>query len=280
MDQGLLQKALSDIQADKQTIIQDWAIRIKESSRENYLRVIGQEALEDWFCALLQNINDGVPDVLDNVAHREAARLASMGVNEDVFRVMLGCFSSLLWDYSINKWKYNPVIALQFLKEADIHIIRGRTIMAGVFLEKRLEMIKKQQQSIIELSTPVIPLMENILIVPLIGTIDSTRANQIMENILYGITERNAEIIIIDITGVPIVDSTIAQHLIKAYQASNLLGAKCILVGMRPEVAQTIVQLDIAFDEITTKISLAQGINYALQLQGKKIVDVLTNGVK
>ena len=193
---------------------------------------------------------------------------------------MLGCLTAVLWQYAMSRWKNAPAVALEFLREANIHIIRGRTEMAGIFLEKRLEVIKKQQQAIIELSTPVIPLMESILIVPLIGTIDTTRANQIMENILYGIIERSAEIVIIDITGVHIVDSTVAHHLIKAYQASNLLGAKCILVGMRPEVAQTIVHLDIPFDEVTTKNTLAQGIDYALRLQGKKIVDCSNNGVK
>ena len=146
--------------------------------------------------------------------------------------------------------------------------------MAGVFLDNRLEMINKQQKAIIELSTPVIPLLDNILIVPLIGTIDTNRANQIMENILYGITEKEAEVVIIDITGVHLVDSTVAHHLIKAYHAARLLGATCLLVGMRPEVAQTVAQLDISFEQVVTKNNLAQGIEYALSLQGKKIVDV------
>ena len=266
-----LNNALVEIQADKHTILEKWEEQIGQNSEENSRQIIDRTALEDWLNALLDDISDGSPDQWDSVSHREAARLVAMGVNEDFFRVLLGCLTTVLWDYAVKRWSDTPIMALQFLRMADTHIIRGRTEMAGVFLEKRLEMINKQQQAIIELSTPVIPLVENILIVPLIGTIDTTRANQIMENILYGITARDAEIVIIDITGVHIVDSTVAQHLIKAYQAAKLLGAKCIIVGMRPEVAQTIVQLNLTF-AVDTKPSLAQGIEYALQLQGKKIV--------
>lgn len=279
MNGTLLQKALNDIQADKNLIIENWKDQIAKGSQGNYLKFIGQQALEDWLNALLQDIGDGVPDLWDNVSIREASRLASMGIEEDIFRIALGCLTKVLWDYAMDTWQEVPAVALQFLREADIHIIRGRTEMAGVFLNRRLEMIKKQQQAILELSTPVIPLLENILIVPLIGTIDTARANQIMENILYGITEREADIVIIDITGVHIVDTTVAHHIIKAYQASRLLGAKCILVGMRPEVAQTIVQLDISFENMDTRNTLAQGIQYALHLQGKRIVDIAADEV-
>lgn len=279
MNVNNLDNALAQIKADKEKLIKNWELRICENSESVCTDILNNETLNDWLNALIQDIKDGTPDLWDGVAHREASRLATLGINEDFFRVVLGCLTTVLWDYAMSTWSDSPAVALDFLREADIHIIRGRTEMAGVFLNKRLEMIKKQQQAILELSTPVIPLFENILVVPLIGTIDTTRANQIMENILYGITERNAEIVLIDITGVHIVDSTVARHLIKAYHAVRLLGAKCILVGMRPEVAQTIAQLDIPFDIVETKTNLAHGIEYALQLQGRKIVDIRGNEV-
>ena len=269
-----LKEAVSHVHADKMEIIRNWEDLINERSEEDYRHVIQRAILIDWMNALLEDLVDGLPDAWDSVSQREAARLASMGVNEDFFRVILGCLSTVLWDYAIKRWNTVPATALEFLRQASILIIRGRTEMAAVFLDKRLDMIKKQQQALTELSTPVIPLLDDILVVPLIGTIDTARANQIMENILDGITQRDAEIVIIDITGVHIVDSTVAHHLIKAYQAASLLGAKCIMVGMRPDVAQTIVQLDIAFDNIDTKNNLAQGIEYALQLQGRKIIEV------
>jgi rsbT co-antagonist protein RsbR len=271
--------ALTEINTEKDRLIQHWIDEIDRSSETSYSKIIGRQGLVDFLEALLEDIKDQHPDCWDKVTNQEATRLASLGVNEDIFRVVLGSLTEVLWAYSMKKWADWPERALIFLREANILIVRGRTKMAGVFLDRRLEMIKKQQEAISELSTPVIPLLDNILIVPLIGTIDTTRANQIMENILYGITKRNAEIVIIDITGVHIVDSTVAQHLIKSYQASGLLGAKSILVGMRPEVAQTIVQLDIDFEEVETRNTLAQGIEYALQLQGKRIVDVPINRV-
>lgn len=279
MPEAHLVKALAEIHADKDDLIQQWIEKIDRSSETSYSRIIGRQGLVDFLEALLEDIKDQLPDCWDQVTNQEAARLAALGVNEDIFRVVLGSLTEILWDYSMEKWADYPDCALCFLREANVLIIRGRTKMAGVFLDRRLEMIKKQQEAISELSTPVIPLLDNILIVPLIGTIDTTRANQIMENILYGITKRNAEIVIIDITGVHIVDSTVAQHLIKSYQASGLLGAKSILVGMRPEVAQTIVQLDIEFEEVETRNTLAQGIEYALRLLGKRIVDIPVNGV-
>ncbi len=302
MIEAPLVRALTEIRADKEALVQDWITFMDCPSsmerswaiasplgrgssppdtlpQENYSKIFGQQALEDFLDALLEDIEDGIPDSWDHVTQREAVRLAGLGVSEDVFRIVLGSLAEVLWAYSLKKWVDYPDCALSFLREADTHLIRGRTEMADVFLKRRVELIKKQQEAIIELSTPVIPLMENILIVPLIGTIDTARANQIMENILYGIKEQHAEIVIIDITGVHLVDSTVAQHLIKAYQASGLLGAKSILVGMRPEVAQTIVQLNIAFDEVVTRNTLAQGIEYALNLQKKKIVSAPVDGV-
>ena len=274
MDRNILKQALIDVEKDKQTLILEWEQKISKNKEYETAQIVERESLESWLDALLEDIGDGTPDTWDSVAQREANRLVKMGVSENFFRIMLGALTTVLWDYALKRWYDTPRTALAFLREANIHIIRGRTEMARVFLDKRLEMINKQQKAIIELSTPVIPLLDSILIVPLIGTIDTTRANQIMENILYGIAERNAEIVIIDITGVHIVDSTVAHHLIKAYHAARLLGATCLLVGMRPEVAQTIAQLDIPFDQVITKNNLAQGIEYALQLQGRKIVEI------
>jgi len=269
-----LDEAIKQVHTDKTTIVQNWENLISKNAEEESKHILSSSTLMEWMDAFLEDILDGVPDVWDSVSHREATRLASMGVHEDFFRIILGSLSTVLWDYAVKQWEATPGTALEFMREAHGLIIRARTEMASVFLEKRLDTIHKQQQAIIELSTPVIPLFEDILVVPLIGTIDTIRANQIMENILHGITQRNAEIVLIDITGVHIMDSTVAHHIIKAYQAASLLGAKCILVGMRPEVAQTIVQLDVPFDKIETKSNLAQGIEFALKMQGRRIVQV------
>src|SRR5690606_2758808 len=113
--------------------------------------------------------------------------------------------------------------------------------------------VSLQRIALQELSAPLIPVMDNITIMPLIGTIDTERAKFIMENLLDGVMRHNAEVVLIDITGVPVVDTMVAHHLFQATEAVRLLGAKCILVGIRPEIAQTIVNLGINFSNLPTK---------------------------
>ncbi len=123
-----------------------------------------------------------------------------------------------------------------------------------------------------ELSTPLVPVTEDILVLPLVGTIDSLRAQQIMDVLLEGISERRARVVIVDITGVPIVDTSVANYILQATQAVGLLGAKCILVGITPEVAQTVVSLGVDLLGLTTRSDLQGGIEYALRLMGQRIV--------
>lgn len=107
---------------------------------------------------------------------------------------------------------------------------------------------------------------------PLIGTIDTERAKQIMENLLSGVVKHRSEVVLIDITGVPVVDTMVAHHIIQAADAVRLLGAKCMIVGIRPEIAQTIVNLGIDLNQITTKSTLRKGMEAALALTNRKIV--------
>ena len=116
--------------------------------------------------------------------------------------------------------------------------------------------------------------MEGITVMPLIGTIDTERAKQIMENLLTGVVKHRSEVVLIDITGVPVVDTMVAHHIIQAAEAVRLVGAKCILCGIRPEIAQTIVNLGINLNEVITKNTLKKGIEVALELTSRKIVKV------
>jgi rsbT co-antagonist protein RsbR len=126
-------------------------------------------------------------------------------------------------------------------------------------------------ETIRELSTPVMPVHDQILVLPLIGSIDSERSGQIMEALLTSVQQQSAEMVIIDITGVPIVDTAVANHLIQAIRAVNLLGAQCVLVGISPEVAQTVVQLGLNLSTLITRSNLQAGIAYALARQGLEI---------
>ncbi|RDW17174.1 RsbR protein [Oceanobacillus arenosus] len=131
-----------------------------------------------------------------------------------------------------------------------------------------------QRIALQELSAPLIPVTDGITIMPLIGTIDTERAKLIMENLLEGAIKHNSEVVLIDITGVPVVDTMVAHHIIQAAEAVRLIGATCILVGIRPEIAQTIVNLGIDLTNLPTKSSLKKGFTSALEITNRKIVDL------
>ena len=132
----------------------------------------------------------------------------------------------------------------------------------------REEVIGRQQQELLELSTPVVELWDGILALPLIGTLDSARTQIVMENLLERIVELGAEIAIIDITGVPTVDTLVAQHLIKTISAARLMGADCILSGIRPQIAQTIVHLGLELN-VVSKATMADALRLALRRTGQ-----------
>ena len=136
----------------------------------------------------------------------------------------------------------------------------------------REQLIRTQQQEILELSTPVVQLWDGVVAVPLIGTLDSERTQMVMENLLQAIVENGASVAIIDITGVPAVDTLVAQHLIKTVAAARLMGAECIVSGIRPQIAQTIVHLGIELGEVATKASLADAIALSFRRLGLRIV--------
>ncbi|HKW53354.1 MAG TPA: STAS domain-containing protein [Stellaceae bacterium] len=141
-----------------------------------------------------------------------------------------------------------------------------------VFQKNREEMIARQQAELLELSTPVVQLWEGILAIPLIGTLDSERTQVVMENLLQEIVKTGAEIAIIDITGVPTVDTLVAQHLLKTVSAARLMGADCIISGIRPQIAQTIVHLGVDLS-VTSKANMADAFELALRRVGKTVVD-------
>jgi rsbT co-antagonist protein RsbR len=136
------------------------------------------------------------------------------------------------------------------------------------YQHSREEIIKRQQQDLLELSTPVIKLFEGVLAVPMIGTLDSSRTQVVMETLLQRIVETGSRLAIIDITGVPTVDTLVAQHLLKTVSAIRLMGAECIISGIRPQIAQTIVHLGIELQGIATKASLADALELAMEQQG------------
>jgi rsbT co-antagonist protein RsbR len=141
------------------------------------------------------------------------------------------------------------------------------------FQKMREDVITRQRAEMLELSTPVVTLWKGVLALPLIGTLDSERTQVVMENLLQRIVETGSTIAILDITGVPTVDTLVAQHLLKTVAAARLMGAECMISGIRPQIAQTIVQLGIDLSMIVTKATLADAFGVALRRLGVSLVD-------
>jgi rsbT co-antagonist protein RsbR len=151
------------------------------------------------------------------------------------------------------------------LDELGLHTIE-------TFQRTREEIISRQQQELLELSTPVVRLWENILALPLIGTLDSARTQVVMQNLLDAIVTTRSDYAIIDITGVPVVDTLVAQHLLKTVAAARLMGADCLISGIRPQIAQTIIHLGVDLTGVTTKATLADAFALALKRSGNTVV--------
>jgi len=142
------------------------------------------------------------------------------------------------------------------------------------YQKSREQVIMRQQQELMELSTPVVQLWKDVLALPLIGTLDSARTQVVMESLLQKIVDTGASIAIIDITGVPTVDTLVAQHLLKTVAAARLMGADCIISGIRPQIAQTIVHLGVNLEDVITKATLADAFLVALKRVGATVAQV------
>lgn len=268
------------------------------------LRQHEQDLLQEWLSAQLQTKGQAHNEktVASNTRNsREflsllatAAATSADGIDSQSFAEVRQFLSSL--SSTRAKEGYTPSETATFvfsLKEPlfkrfrneirDPHELADEIWNATVLLDKlglltmeahqrtREEVIARQQQELLELSTPVVQLWDNILALPLIGTLDSSRTQVVMQNLLEAIVATRSDIAIIDITGVPTVDTLVAQHLLRTVAAARLMGADCIISGIRPQIAQTIIHLGVDLSEVTTKASMASAFQLALQRTGATI---------
>jgi rsbT co-antagonist protein RsbR len=271
------------LQKNKQNILEDWMTRqladasLREDLMSNEeLREQSNELLN----ALLKNITDHTIDT-QSAAFEEVNEIIS-GISISRARQGFTPRETGIYVFSLkdalqksleSEIKNDP----QLLYDSSIQVNKMMDDLGimtfETFIKGREEVILRQTSEITEISTPVIQVWEGILALPIIGTLDSARTQVVMENLLQEIVETGSTIAILDISGVPAVDSLVAQHLIKTVAATRLMGAECIISGIRPEIAQTIVHLGIDLSNIVTKASLASALKYSfglLQIQVKK----------
>jgi len=272
------------LQKNKKQILEDWMTRqladatLREDLMSNEeLREQSNELLN----ALLKNITDQAIDTR-SAAFEEVNEIIS-GISISRARQGFTPRETGMYVFSLKDALQKCLESeikndTQFLYDSSIQVNKlmdDLGIMTfETFIKGREEVILRQTSEITEISTPVIQVWEGILALPIIGTLDSARTQVVMENLLQEIVETGSTIAILDISGVPAVDSLVAQHLIKTVAATRLMGAECIISGIRPEIAQTIVHLGIDLSNIVTKASLASALKYSfglLQIQVKKI---------
>jgi rsbT co-antagonist protein RsbR len=269
-------KVLNDtLQKDEQGLLNEWiALQAKASGRrfteEKQLQTQCREFLRSFREAAQSHSDDistpawaGVRDFLTQLSTTRA-RSGSTPVETALF-----IFS--LKEPLFTRMRQNSTDAETLTDEiwrATLLLDRLGLFTTEAFQKTREEVIARQQQELLELSTPVVRLWDNVLALPLIGTLDSARTQVVMQNLLEAIVQTRSDIAVIDITGVPTVDTLVAQHLLKTVAAARLMGADCIISGIRPQIAQTIIHLGVNLEDVTTKATLADAFAVALKRTG------------
>lgn len=260
-------------------IVKMWLEEINNHKKNDYTSTISDEMFEstnrEFVNVIFSSIeNQGLSSDLDDFSER----LINLGWPLSYLTDGMQVFRRVITNYILSQSeKVDSDYFSEVLKKVDGWVDPIINRLVNEYSGSWEHIVSLQRVALQELSAPLIPVMENITIMPLIGTIDTERAKLIMENLLDGVIEHNAEVVLIDITGVPVVDTMVAHHIIQAAEAVRLIGSRCILVGIRPEIAQTIVNLGIDLGKFPTKSSLRKGFQTALELTNRRIEETQNN---
>lgn len=268
------------IEANRAAILQQWTADQTASGAarpdlisDADLRRQSSEVL----AALIEGFRSGTTDI--NLPEWEAARASLRSISISRARIGFSPSETALFIFSLKRPVFASLQGSESTADAALVLeVNGALDRLGlytieVFQQGREEIISRQQQELLELSTPVVKLWDGILALPLIGTLDSERTQIVMENLLQSLVTSGSTIAIIDITGVPTVDTKVAQHLIQTVSAARLMGADCIISGIRPQIAQTIIHLGVTLPDVLTKASLADAFAVALDRLGQHVVE-------
>lgn len=276
-----MSKIAQILQAHEPALLEQWIKEMSASSRR--IDLMGDRELREQCTRFLHLLQQGSQDgELSDISHARWTPLREMLNEISRTRAEQGFRPT---DIAMFVFSFKKPLFQQVQKEfaddsqqlADVTWAANSMIdqlglyITEVYQQTREELIRRQQQDMLELSTPVVKLWDGILALPLIGTLDSARTQVVMESLLEKIVETGSSVAIIDITGVPTVDTLVAQHLLKTVTAARLMGADCIISGIRPQIAQTIVHLGVGLGDVTTKASLADAFAQALSRMGTAI---------
>ena len=268
------------IKQNQDYILTEWMHIMKENTDERLIKVVSDRMFTqtssefiDMIIAHVDSKNQEFTLKLSDFAEK----VVQLGwpltfVNEGLHK-----FNLIVINGMVEKGIATPDNQVELVNHLDKWSTPINNEIVNIYTQTWEKTVSFQRMALQELSAPLIPVLEGITVMPLIGTIDTERAKQIMENLLTGVVKHRSEVVLIDITGVPVVDTMVAHHIIQAAEAVRLVGAKCMLCGIRPEIAQTIVDLGIDLNEVITKNTLKKGIEVALELTSRKIVNVEGN---
>ncbi|KAB2330560.1 RsbT co-antagonist protein RsbRA [Bacillus mesophilum] len=268
---------LNYIQEHKDQIFNDWKESLKENGDDRVVKVVSDQVFNSTSYEFIDVIIASVKSSTEEFTARLSdfsEKIVRLGWPLSFVTKALNLFEKIVF----NKMQDDGIVNVENQMEAVFEFDRWMNPMVNemvnMYSSTWERTVSMQKIALQELSAPLIPVFDNITVMPLVGTIDTERAKQIMENLLQGTVKHRSEVVLIDITGVPVVDTMVAHHIIQAADAVRLVGAKCMIVGIRPEIAQTIVNLGIDLNQITTKNTLKKGVEAALEITKRKIVKV------
>ncbi|WP_404349002.1 STAS domain-containing protein [Sutcliffiella horikoshii] len=270
------QNIITYIDDNRETIFNQWIEGMDEIGEKKELKAISEKVYlstsREYINLLLSNISKDL-DNLSVVLTDFAEKIVRFGWPLIYVTEGLSLFGKIVFE-GMTKDETDDSQKVTLMYDFDQWLRPVYNEIVKTYTGSWEHTVSMQKIALQELAAPLIPVFDKISVMPLVGTIDTERARQIMENLLQGVVKHRAEVVLIDITGVPVVDTMVAHHIIQAAEAVRLVGAKCLLVGIRPEIAQTIVNLGINLDQIITKNSLKKGIETALEMTNRQIVTV------
>jgi rsbT co-antagonist protein RsbR len=271
--EALLRELVAHLRANRTQLREEWARRITAAQ---LLTALTPEEIFSEATSVYDNyvevLETGSVEALQDYARNLSERIIPRGVETDEVLGIVLLLRDVLARSLFEKYQADFDLLNRVLDSYEPAANRIANTVGVNFVQERERIIRQQQEAIRELSTPVLQVRERLLILPIIGILDSQRARQVTEQLLRGIRNNRAKVVVIDITGVPTIDSTVANHLVQTVEASRLMGASVIITGLSSEIAQTLVTIGVDLSKVNAVGDLQGGIEEAEKLLGYEVL--------